>query len=237
MSPAGSSLSFFSCAVFSCVFRELFSVLFSVLFLSSFFCSARLSDSFAFGFLCVLTINDANGTVEHGITTVLMGNCSVSLAPCKPDHREHSLPCISRFFKDFQGFSKNIQRLWMDFLSFWNTGEFLAGLMEVVEEIPKATLVEHLPWNWESYGEYLNAVEQCQPTINVCGLASLASLRLAVVGEERLFDDTETYTDDEVAQIAALAAESVRGGAFGVSCIRNRAHRDRQGRPPPGNCK
>ena len=36
-------------------------------------------------------------------------------------------------------------------------------------------------------------------------------------------------------QIAALAAESVRGGAFGVSCIRNRAHRDKQGNPPPGN--
>ena len=49
------------------------------------------------------------------------------------------------------------------------------------------------------------------------------------LGEERLFDDSSTYSAAEIDAIAALAAESVRGGAFGVSCIRNRAHRDRQG--------
>jgi N-acyl-D-amino-acid deacylase len=138
--------------------------------------------------------------VFHGITTVLMGNCSVSLAPCMPENRA-----------------------------------FLAEIMTVVEEVPKATLMEHLPWTWTTYGEYLDALERCHPAINLCGLASLAALRVAVVGEERCFDDTATFTEGEVTQIAALAADSVRGGAFGVSCIRNRAHRDRQNRPPPGN--
>ena len=138
--------------------------------------------------------------VYHGITTVLMGNCSVSLAPCEPENRE-----------------------------------FLSALMEVVEEVPQSTLLSHLPWSWTSYGEYLDALERCRPAINLCGLASLAALRLSVVGGERLFDDSATYTPAEIEAIAELAAESVRGGAFGVSCIRNRAHRDRQGRPPPGN--
>jgi N-acyl-D-aspartate/D-glutamate deacylase len=137
--------------------------------------------------------------VYHGITTCLMGNCSVSLAPCKPEHRE-----------------------------------VLAELMEVVEEVPKSALLSKLPWSWESYGEYLQAVEACQPAINVAGLASLASIRLSVVGN-RLFDATATFSEDEVDQIAKLAAQTVKEGAFGISSIRNRSHRDQKGRPPPGN--
>jgi N-acyl-D-aspartate/D-glutamate deacylase len=137
--------------------------------------------------------------IYHGITTCLMGNCSVSLAPCKPEHRDT-----------------------------------LAELMEVVEEVPKSALLTKLPWTWESYGEYLDAVEACCPAINVAGLASLASIRLAVVGS-RLFDATTTFSQAEVEQIAQVAGKAVQDGAFGISSIRNRAHRDQQGRPPPGN--
>ena len=140
--------------------------------------------------------------VYHGITTCLMGNCSVSLAPCRAQatHRD-----------------------------------VLAELMQLVEEVPKASLLEKLPWNWESFGEYLDAVETCHPAINVAGLASLGAVRMGVVGPERLWDPTESFTDQEVAEIAALARETVAGGAFGISSIRNRAHRDPSGRPPPGN--
>jgi N-acyl-D-amino-acid deacylase len=107
--------------------------------------------------------------------------------------------------------------------------------MEVVEEVPRTALLSELPWSWESFGEYLDAVEACQPAINVAGLASLAAVRLNVVGPERLWDASESYSREEIAQIARAAAAAVREGAFGISSIRNRAHRDSNGRPPPGN--
>ena len=81
--------------------------------------------------------------VYHGITTVLMGNCSVSLAPCAPDHRD-----------------------------------FLAALMEVVEEVPKATLRAHLPWSWTSYGGYLDALEAAASPPAVQSLQSCATLNV-----------------------------------------------------------
>ena len=48
--------------------------------------------------------------------------------------------------------------------------EFLASMMETVEDIPRDAILEGLAWNWESYGEYLNALESLSPVINVGGM-------------------------------------------------------------------
>ena len=72
----------------------------------------------------------ATSSCYHGVTSVALGNCGVTFAPCKPQDRE-----------------------------------YLAALMESVEDIPAASILSGLPWNWETYGEYLQAVDQIGPPV------------------------------------------------------------------------
>ncbi|HSC61762.1 MAG TPA: amidohydrolase family protein, partial [Rhizomicrobium sp.] len=48
--------------------------------------------------------------------------------------------------------------------------EFLAGMMESVEDIPRQAIMTGLPWTWENYGDYLNAVETLRPGLNIAGM-------------------------------------------------------------------
>ena len=109
--------------------------------------------------------------------------------------------------------------------------EFLAGMMETVEDIPKDAILNGLSWNWESYGEYLDAVEQLHPAINVIGLAGHCASRFYVMGERAI---DEHPTEDEIRQIAALAGACVKEGAIGFSSNRLPAHVLPDGRSIPG---
>ena len=109
--------------------------------------------------------------------------------------------------------------------------EFLAGMMETVEDIPKSAILHGLPWNWESYGGYLDALEALGPSINICGLVGHCATRFYVMGERAV---EEPATEDEVRQIAALAAQSVKEGALGFSTNRLPGHRLPDGRSIPG---
>ena len=109
--------------------------------------------------------------------------------------------------------------------------EFLAGMMETVEDIPKQAILHGLPWNWESYGGYLDALEKLGPSINICGLAGHCAIRFYVMGERAV---EQPATEDEVRQIAAVAAQSVREGAVGFSTNRLPMHRLPDGRSIPG---
>ncbi|MGY8852869.1 MAG: N-acyl-D-amino-acid deacylase family protein [Pseudomonadales bacterium] len=133
---------------------------------------------------------------HHGVSTVLMGNCAVSFAPCKKADRT-----------------------------------FLAEMMETVEDIPRDAILTGLPWDWESYGEYLNSVETMQPALNVAGLVGHAAIRYHVMGDRSM---DENPNAQEIAQIAELAGKSVREGAVGFSTNRLPAHRVPDGRAIPG---
>ena len=109
--------------------------------------------------------------------------------------------------------------------------EFLAGMMETVEDIPKQAILHGLPWNWESYGGYLDALSDLGPAINVCGLVGHCATRFYVMGERAV---EEPATDDEVRQIAELAGQSVKEGAVGFSTNRFPPHRLPDGRSIPG---
>ena len=109
--------------------------------------------------------------------------------------------------------------------------ETLAGMMESVEDIPRQAILTGLPWDWRSYGEYLDSIEKLNPAINVCGLVGHAATRFYVMGERAV---DEQPTDDEIAEIAALAGQSVKEGAIGFSVNRLRAHVLPDGRPIPG---
>ena len=109
--------------------------------------------------------------------------------------------------------------------------EFLAGMMETVEDIPKNAILHGLPWNWESYGGYLDALAELGPAINICGLVGHCATRFYVMGERAV---EEPASEDEVRQIAELAGASVKEGAVGFSTNRFPPHRLPDGRSIPG---
>lgn len=109
--------------------------------------------------------------------------------------------------------------------------DFLAGMMETVEDIPKNAILTGLPWDWESYGEYLNSIEKLNPAINITGMVGHCASRFYVMGERSITDDA---TEDEIKQIAALVGQSVADGAIGFSTNRLPGHVLPDGRSIPG---
>ena len=109
--------------------------------------------------------------------------------------------------------------------------EFLAEMMETVEDIPRAAILSGLPWDWESYGEYLNSIEALNPAINVAGMVGHCATRFYVMGERSI---DEQPTEDEIREIAAIAGQAVKDGAIGFSTNRLPGHRLPDGRSIPG---
>ena len=109
--------------------------------------------------------------------------------------------------------------------------EYLAATMETVEDIPRAAILEGLPWDWEDYGGYLNSIERLRPAVNVAGLVGHTAIRRMVMGERSVAADA---TDDELAEIARIAGESVAQGAIGFSTSRFEPHVGPDGLPIPG---
>jgi N-acyl-D-aspartate/D-glutamate deacylase len=109
--------------------------------------------------------------------------------------------------------------------------KFLAEMMETVEDIPREAILSGLPWDWESYGEYLDSVEKMRPAVNLAGMVGHAAIRYYVMGERGI---DENPNADEIASIAALAGQSVKEGAAGFSTNRLPQHRVPDGRSIPG---
>jgi len=109
--------------------------------------------------------------------------------------------------------------------------EYLAQMMESVEDIPSSVILNGLPWDWESYGEYLDSLEKLEPAINLVGMVGHCAIRMYVMGERGV---DEEPTADEIAQMAALAGDSVAQGAIGFSSSRLVAHKMPDGRSIPG---
>ena len=109
--------------------------------------------------------------------------------------------------------------------------EFLAEMMETVEDIPREAILSGLPWDWQSYGEYLDSIERLDPAINVAGMVGHAAVRFYVMGHRGI---DENPTAAEIEEIADVAGRSVRDGAIGFSTNRLPAHRLPDGRSIPG---
>jgi len=156
------------------------------------------------GFVDIHTHYDGQVTWEHrlmpssnhGVTTVVMGNCGVGFAPAKPDQRE-----------------------------------LLIKLMEGVEDIPDVVMAEGVPWNWETFPEYLDALEARHSDIDFAAQLPHSPLRVYVMGERGA--GMEVPTEADLAEMRRLTTEAVKAGAVGVSTSRNLAHRFRDGRPAP----
>ena len=109
--------------------------------------------------------------------------------------------------------------------------EFLASIMETVEDIPREAIMTGLPWDWEDYGEYLNSISTKETAVNVAGLVGHSAVRYYVMGE-RSFE--EQASDEEKKQMADIVAKSIESGAFGFSTNRFEPHKAPDGRSIPG---
>ncbi len=107
----------------------------------------------------------------------------------------------------------------------------LISLMEGVEDIPGAVLDEGIDWTWETFGEYLDAVERRPHDIDLCAQLPHGALRLYVMGERAA--RLEDATPEDAAAMRQLAAQAMRDGAVGFSTSRTLNHKTASGDPTP----
>ncbi|MFP3902521.1 MAG: N-acyl-D-amino-acid deacylase family protein [Acidimicrobiia bacterium] len=112
------------------------------------------------------------------------------------------------------------------------TEGFLINLMEGVEDIPGSVLSEGIEFRWESFGEYLDALDATPRTMDVGAQVPHAALRFYVMGE-RGADHEQAATPDDIAAMGQLAAEAVEAGALGFTTSRTTKHRAADGRFTP----
>ena len=107
----------------------------------------------------------------------------------------------------------------------------LIELMEGVEDIPGAALHEGLRWNWNSFGEFMDAVEEIPHDVDVALQVPHGALRLNVMGERGA--NHEDATPDDIGAMAELARRGIAAGALGFTTSRTRNHKTSTGAYTP----
>ncbi len=110
--------------------------------------------------------------------------------------------------------------------------DYLIQLMEGVEDIPGTALHEGIDWNWESFPEYLDAVESMPRSMDVAAQVPHGAVRTYVMGERGA--KNEKATAEDIAAMAALVKEGLEAGALGFSTSRTILHRAKDGELVPG---
>lgn len=131
-------------------------------------------------------------SIDHGVTTAVLGNCGVGFAPVREaDH------------------------------------ERLIKLMEGVEDIPGTALHEGLTWDWESFPDYLDALDRTPRTIDIAAMVPHDPLRVYVMGERAVF--SEPATEHDIAEMRRLTREALDAGAIGFATGRSDVHKTADG--------
>jgi N-acyl-D-aspartate/D-glutamate deacylase len=107
----------------------------------------------------------------------------------------------------------------------------LIELMEGVEDIPAPALHEGLDWRWESFAEYLDALDSRPHDIDLCAQLPHGAVRVNVMGERAM--RLEPANPQDIAQMRRIAEEAMRAGAFGFTTSRTISHRTLKGDPTP----
>ena len=136
---------------------------------------------------------------NHGITTIIMGNCGIGFAPCKPNDAAR---------------------------------DQLVAVVEDVEDIPGAALHEGITWDWESFPEYLNALDDFPRAIDVAAQVPHCAVRTYVMGDRGT--KNETATADDVVQMTEIVKEGINAGALGFTTSRTKLHTTREDEAMPG---
>jgi N-acyl-D-aspartate/D-glutamate deacylase len=109
---------------------------------------------------------------------------------------------------------------------------FLIELMEGVEDIPGSAIEAGIRWEWESFPEYLDALERLDLAMDVGAHIAHGAVRAYAMGERGARN--EAATADDVEAMAAIVKEAVAAGAVGFSSSRTSVHRALDGEPVPG---
>jgi N-acyl-D-aspartate/D-glutamate deacylase len=112
------------------------------------------------------------------------------------------------------------------------TEEWLIQLMEGVEDIPGAALSEGIEWSWETFPEYLDALDRRRWSVDVGTQIPHGSVRAYVMGERGARN--EPASPEEIDAMAEIVREAIDAGALGVSTSRTLGHRAMDGEPVPG---
>ncbi len=110
--------------------------------------------------------------------------------------------------------------------------DWLIGLMEGVEDIPGTALSEGLPWNWETFPQYLDSLEEIPRTIDVATHVPHGPVRAYVMGERGARN--EAPTAEEIQAMSRIVEEGLKAGALGFSSSRTILHRSVDGELVPG---
>lgn len=110
--------------------------------------------------------------------------------------------------------------------------EWLIGLMEGVEDIPGSALAEGMSWNWETFPEYMDALEALPRTIDVAAQVPHGSVRAYVMGDRGARNEDPTETD--IARMAAIVEDGLKAGALGFSTSRTVLHKSIEKELVPG---
>jgi len=110
--------------------------------------------------------------------------------------------------------------------------ERLVELMEGVEDIPGTALHEGIQWSWETFPEYLDALDTHEFSMDVAAFLPHAPLRVYVMGDRGVAN--EDATADDIAEMARHVREAIGAGAVGFSSSRSLNHKDLDGEYVPG---
>ena len=110
--------------------------------------------------------------------------------------------------------------------------DWLIGLMEGVEDIPGTALAEGIEWEWETFPQYLDALEKRRWTVDVGTQVPHAAVRAYVMGERGARN--EAATAEDIQAMRAIVLEAIRAGALGFSTSRTMGHRAIDGELVPG---
>lgn len=129
----------------------------------------------------------------HGVTSVVMGNCGFTLAPCKQEDAD---------------------------LVFRN--------LERAEDLSRDAMLAGIDWSWETFPQFLDAVDALPKGINYAGYIGHSALRTYTMGE-RAF--TDVAGEDDVRRMQQLVKEAMHAGAIGFSTSRTFNHTTADDRP------
>ncbi|MGB0342488.1 MAG: N-acyl-D-amino-acid deacylase family protein [Parvibaculales bacterium] len=110
--------------------------------------------------------------------------------------------------------------------------DWLIGLMEGVEDIPGAALAEGITWDWETFPEYLDALESQPRALDIATQIPHGAVRAYIMGERGA--NNEAATPDDINAMADIVEEGIRAGALGFSTSRTMLHLSKDGIPVPG---
>ena len=106
--------------------------------------------------------------------------------------------------------------------------EWYAECLEAVEDIPKDAMMAGIDWTWETFPEYLAAVEALPKAINYGSYIGHSALRMYAMGARAL---DELATGDDLDAMAGIVEEALRAGAMGLSTSRSVTHTRPDGGP------